>query len=149
MVTYAKKLRPGWAYELKHLLDIEMVIIEELDFHLVVFSPYQELCACARDACVGEACAQRAYALLNDSYRTPVCLTHTPHVIAVACLQLALATEPSVPEEGEEKSSWLAALDVDLHAVMQVATQLTEMYEKHGNVLDVEECDRMLELLLK
>lgn len=29
MVTYAKKMRPGWVYDIKHLLDIEMVRLSD------------------------------------------------------------------------------------------------------------------------
>lgn len=94
------------------------VIIEELDFHLVVFSPYQQLVSFAREAHAGVACAQRAYSALSDSYFTTVCLTHTPHTIAVACLQLALSTEPPAIEEGEQIApAWIDSVDVDLQEV--------------------------------
>lgn len=84
----------------------------------MVFSPYQQLFSFARDAHVGVDCAQRAYSHLNDSYRTTVCLTHTPTTIAVACLQLALNAQPLTAEEGERSApAWVESLDVDLQTV--------------------------------
>ena len=65
-----------------------MVIIEDLNFDLVVFTPYRSLVSFLREADLGDEVGLRAWTVLNDSYRTDVILLHPPHLVARACLQL-------------------------------------------------------------
>ncbi|GAX79776.1 hypothetical protein CEUSTIGMA_g7216.t1 [Chlamydomonas eustigma] len=91
LVAFMKKHRLGWNYDIKNLLDIEMVIMEDINFDLVVFSPYQSLTSFLRDCFLGDAVGLRAWSILNDSYRTDVSLIHPPYMVAIACIHLAVA----------------------------------------------------------
>ncbi len=75
--------------------------MEDLNFDLVVFSPYRSLTALLRDAGLGEAVGLRAWTILNDSYRTDVSLLHPPHMVALACVQLATVHLAQQEQEGQ------------------------------------------------
>jgi cyclin C len=64
--------------------------MEDLNFNLVLFSPYRSLVLFCRDAGIGEQAGLRAWTLLNDSYHCDVSLLHAPHMVALACIQLAV-----------------------------------------------------------
>ncbi len=110
--------------------------MEDLNFDLVVFSPYRSLTALLRDSAVGETVGLCAWSVLNDSYRTDVNLLYPPHLVALACIQLASVhllqqeSEPLLVEEATEAisdvpmqsllqrlSKWMGTLDVDLNQV--------------------------------
>ena len=76
---------------------------EDLNFDLVVFSPYRSLTALLRDALLGDAVGLRAWHVLNDSYSTDVSLLHPPHLVALAAIQIAavrLAQQEGVEGRG-------------------------------------------------
>lgn len=91
LVTFMRKYRPMWNYDMKHLLDMEMILMEDLNFNLVVFSPYRSLALFLRDMGTTEQVGLRAWTILNDSYRTDVSLMHPPHMVALACIHMAVA----------------------------------------------------------
>ncbi|GAA5915493.1 cyclin-dependent protein serine/threonine kinase regulator SSN8 [Sporobolomyces salmoneus] len=94
------------------LAEMEFYLIEELDFHLIVFHPYRALMQlCGRDG--GEQAGgeegresrrkmlemddhsfQMAWFIINDTFRSSLCLIHPPHLIALASIYLALAMNP-------------------------------------------------------
>ncbi|GFR41129.1 hypothetical protein Agub_g1777 [Astrephomene gubernaculifera] len=108
---HAKILRPRWTFDVKDLLDMEMVLLEELDFNLIVFSPYRDLATFLADAGIEQACAQRAWGALTDSYRCDVNLLYPPHIVALGCLCLACGSSDV------DISPWLQRLNVDLGQV--------------------------------
>lgn len=148
-------------FEIKHLLDIEMVIMEDLNFDLVVFSPYRSLTVFLRDSALGEAVGLRAWMMLNDSYRTDVSLLHPPHLVALACLQLAVLhlheerapqengelgrTNPPPSAELQRLGTWMETLNVDHDRLYDVVVDLTVMYEKYSEPISIDECNRLLE----
>lgn len=87
------------------------MLLEDLDFNLVVFSPYRDLALFLADSGVEQAVGQRAWGALNDSYRTDANLLHPPHVVALGCLALAAASC------GHDLSTWLRGVNVDLGQV--------------------------------
>ena len=52
-------------------------------------------------------------AVLNDSYRTHVCLLHAPYMVAIACMHVASV----LLSRGIE--SWLKSLNCDLDEVIR------------------------------
>lgn len=84
--------------------------MEDLDFNLVVFSPFRPLCMMIKDAGLQEW-AQQAWAVLNDSYRTDVSLMTPPHIVAVASIYLATSLCH------KDISAWMDKLNVDLDLV--------------------------------
>ncbi|GLI69151.1 hypothetical protein VaNZ11_013708 [Volvox africanus] len=141
LAVHAKTLRPKWSYDVKDLLDMEMVLLEDLDFNLIVFSPYRDMGAFLADAGVDTACGQRAWGALNDSYRSDVNLLYPPHVVALGCLCLAASAS------GVDLSQWLQRLDVDLNQVAAVVAELSSLYMQHTYVISTDECHRLLDLV--
>ncbi|ORY91797.1 cyclin-like protein [Leucosporidium creatinivorum] len=94
------------------LAEMEFYLIEELDFHLVIFHPYRSLVQlCGRDGGptaggeVGKAtrsamlemddtALQMAWFVINDTFRSSLCLIHPPHLIAIAAIYLAFSLHP-------------------------------------------------------
>ncbi|BGP38873.1 RNA polymerase II holoenzyme cyclin-like subunit [Rhodotorula kratochvilovae] len=94
------------------LAEMEFYLLEELDFHLVVFHPYRALVQlCGRDGGpsaggdegkegrkgmleMDDTALQMAWFIINDTFRSSLCLVHPPHLIAVAAIYLAFALHP-------------------------------------------------------
>eukprot|EP00879_Flechtneria_rotunda_P006878 GHRR01007223.1.p1 GENE.GHRR01007223.1~~GHRR01007223.1.p1 ORF type:complete len:255 (+),score=70.94 GHRR01007223.1:203-967(+) len=135
------KLRPGWHYELKDLLDMEMVILEELDTHLVVFSPYLSLTTILESDPLLADLGQNAWAALNDAYRTDAPIIYAPHVLALGCIYLASVIC------SRDISAWLEGVDVDTNKVYAVCLELVYMYENYRVPISQEECSRLLQVV--
>lgn len=125
----------NFAADNNRLAEMEFYLIEELDFHLIVFHPYRALMQlCGRDG--GEQAGgeegresrrkmlemddhsfQMAWSvfstppdrsrsnpekgwfrfdrfIINDTFRSSLCLVHPPHLIALASIYLALSMNP-------------------------------------------------------
>jgi cyclin C len=87
------------------------VLIEQLDAHLIVFSPYLSLTQLLQsDASLADL-SQNAWAALNDSYRTDVALVYPPHLLAVAVVYLASVIC------SRDLQTWMQELAVDMNHV--------------------------------
>lgn len=148
------------------IVSVLRFVMKDLNFDLVVFSPYRSLSAFLRDSSLGEVVGLRAWTILNDSYRTDVSLLHPPHLVALACLQLAVvhldlevsmrdggnaastctaeAQRPRSPEL-QHLSRWMKTLSVDCDQLYDIVVDITFMYEKHSVPISVEECNRLLD----
>ncbi|KAK9897515.1 cyclin-like protein [Cystobasidium minutum MCA 4210] len=84
------------------LAEMEFYLIEDLEFHLIVYHPYRSLVhMTGRDS--GPVAArkttldmddnsmQMAWFVLNDTYRSELCLLYPPHLIATASIYLAFS----------------------------------------------------------
>ncbi|BGP00718.1 RNA polymerase II holoenzyme cyclin-like subunit [Rhodotorula toruloides] len=94
------------------LAEMEFYLLEELDFHLIIFHPYRALIQlCGRDGGANAAgeegrlnkdkmlemddtTLQMSWFIINDTFRSSLCLVHPPHLIAVAAIYLAFALQP-------------------------------------------------------
>ncbi|CAG8571935.1 4716_t:CDS:2 [Funneliformis mosseae] len=73
------------------IAEMKAIIIEELEFNMIVFHPYRSLMTLAQDLGTKNDDVQWAWYIINDSYRTDMCLLYPPHVIATAALYLQIA----------------------------------------------------------
>lgn len=89
----------------------QQVILEELDTHLVVFSPYLSLTRILESDAQLADLGQNAWAALNDVYRTDAPIIHAPHVLALGCLYLASVIC------SRDITAWLEGVDVDTNQV--------------------------------
>lgn len=87
------------------------VILEELDTHLVVFSPYLSLTKILESDAQLADLGQNAWAALNDVYRTDAPIIYAPHVLALGCLYLASVIC------SRDITAWLEGVDVDTNQV--------------------------------
>ncbi|GAQ90210.1 Cyclin family protein [Klebsormidium nitens] len=132
LVFYAKKLKPGpengaYQLEVKDLLDMELRVLEALDFRLVVYHPYRAAVQYLNDAKLTDV-MQTTWSLLNDVYRTDLPLLHPPHVVALGCIHLAAFLKD------RDAKPWLEDLKADMHAVRAVQMELLDHYEQYANI---------------
>ncbi|GAA6031039.1 hypothetical protein JCM8097_003974 [Rhodosporidiobolus ruineniae] len=105
---------PSFPSDNHRLAEMEFYLLEELDFHLVVYHPYRALVQlCGRDGGpqglaggeegrenrkkmleMDDTALQMAWFIINDTYRSSLPLIHPPHLIAVAAIYLAFALHP-------------------------------------------------------
>ncbi|KAF8943732.1 hypothetical protein BGZ47_005116 [Haplosporangium gracile] len=78
----------GFDYDTSKVAEFEFYLLEELEFYLIVYHPYRDLTLIAKDLKLEESNLQTAWFVLNDSYRTDVCLFYAPHMIALAALYI-------------------------------------------------------------
>lgn len=84
------------------LAEMEFYLIEDLEFHLIVYHPYRSLVhMTGRDSGpiaarktmldMDDNSMQMAWFVLNDTYRSELCLLYPPHLIATASIYLAFS----------------------------------------------------------
>lgn len=92
------------------LAEMEFYLLEELDFHLIVYHPYRALVqlsgreggAVTENSIeqkammleMDDTSLQMAWFIINDTFRCSLCLVHPPHLIALAAIYLAFALHP-------------------------------------------------------
>ncbi|KAL2336832.1 hypothetical protein Fmac_011278 [Flemingia macrophylla] len=112
LVFYIKKLYSDekYRYEIKDILEMEMKILEALNYYLVVYHPYRSLSPLLQDAGLNDLnMTQLTWGLVNDTYKMDLILVHPPHLIALACIYIA-----SVLRE-KETTAWFEELRVDMN----------------------------------
>jgi hypothetical protein len=87
------------------------LLIEQLDAHLIVFSPYLSLTQLLQSDPTLADLSQNAWAALNDSYRTDVALVYPPYLLAVAAVYLASVIC------SRDLQAWMEGLAVDMNHV--------------------------------
>eukprot|EP00180_Rhodochaete_pulchella_P003626 Plantae.Rhodophyta-Rhodochaete_pulchella.ctg6379.p2 GENE.Plantae.Rhodophyta-Rhodochaete_pulchella.ctg6379~~Plantae.Rhodophyta-Rhodochaete_pulchella.ctg6379.p2 ORF type:complete len:292 (-),score=32.07 Plantae.Rhodophyta-Rhodochaete_pulchella.ctg6379:2066-2941(-) len=110
-----------YPYTIKDIYDYEFRIIAELECDLIIFHSYRPLTQLCADSAISD-CFQTAWAILNDSYRTDICLLYPPYIIAVACIFMAASILERNP------LPWLQALGVDVTDVISVVNVISNLY---------------------
>ncbi|KAK9821703.1 hypothetical protein WJX74_010599 [Apatococcus lobatus] len=124
--------------DMKQLFDLEMALMEELDFQLVTETPYDIMLKLLRQLQL-ENLGQPAWAALNDSYKTDVCLMHTPQTIALACILLACNVQK------RELPPGVARLAVDFDQVYGAAMQILQLSARLPDI-DAATCSAWIAL---
>ncbi|CAA3021188.1 cyclin-C1-2-like [Olea europaea subsp. europaea] len=116
LVFYIKKLYSDekYRFEIKEILEMEMKILEALNYYLVVFHPYRALSQLLQDAGMNDA-TQLTWGLVNDTYKMDLILLHPPHLITLACIYIA-----SVLKD-KENTAWFEELRVDMNVVSHLS----------------------------
>ena len=111
----------------RHVLEAEKVLLQRLDFDLVVFHPYGPLEALMADMGerVQQSCLQIAWTVVNDSYHTDVCLLFPPFMIALSAIYISC-----VYVEYDIKQ-WLNKLHVNEDEVRKVNVEIIRLYDRH------------------
>ncbi|CAL0304545.1 unnamed protein product [Lupinus luteus] len=128
LVFYIKKLYADDKYrcEIKDILEMEMKILEALNFYLVVFHPYRSLSQLLQDAGLNDLnMTQVTWGIVNDTYKMDLILVHPPHLIALACIYIA-----SVLRE-KDTTVWFEELHVDMNVVKNISMEILDFYENN------------------
>ncbi|KAF5822155.1 putative cyclin [Helianthus annuus] len=131
LVFYIKKLNLDEKYrcEIKEILEMEMKILEALNYYLIVFHPYQSLPQLVHDAGMSDA-TQLIWGLVNDTYKMDLILIHPPHLIGLACIYVA-----SVLKE-KDNTAWFEDLRADMNVVKNIAMEILDFYDTHKMITE-------------
>ncbi|XP_073039285.1 cyclin-C1-2-like isoform X1 [Primulina eburnea] len=131
LVFYIKKLYTDekYRYEIKEILEMEMKILEALNYYLIVFHPYRALSQYLQDAGMNDA-TQLTWGLVNDTYKMDLILIHPPHTIALACIYIASV------QKDKENTAWFEELQVDMNVVKNIAMEILDFYDSHKLITD-------------
>jgi cyclin C len=82
-------LRIDLSIEMSDILDAELLVLQDLDFSLIVFHPYPLLDRYLAD--MGHAdCLSMAWSVMNDLYKNSIILGYSPHSLAVGVIFFVL-----------------------------------------------------------
>uniref|UniRef100_A0A804JRG4 Cyclin-like domain-containing protein n=1 Tax=Musa acuminata subsp. malaccensis TaxID=214687 RepID=A0A804JRG4_MUSAM len=142
LVFYIKKMcatssDEKYRFEIKDILEMEMKVLEALDYYLVVFHPYRPLLQLLQDAGITDL-TQVAWGLVNDTYKMDLILIHPPHMIALACIYIACVLKD------KDLTTWFEELRVDMNIVKNISMEILEFFEycrldSKGNILIPED----------
>ncbi|XP_062198535.1 cyclin-C1-1 isoform X1 [Phragmites australis] len=127
LVFYIKKMCGSddkYRFEIKDILEMEMKLLEALDYYLVVFHPYHPLLQLLQDAGITDL-TQFAWGLVNDTYKMDLILIYPPYMIALACIYIA-----SVLKD-KDTTSWFEELRVDMNIVKNIAMEILDFYDTY------------------
>ncbi|KAH7517596.1 cyclin-C1-2 [Ziziphus jujuba] len=133
IVFYVKKQYADekYRFEIKDILEMEMKILEALNYYLVVFHPYRALSQLLQDAGLNDnSFTQLTWGLLNDTYKMDLILVHPPHLIALASIYIA-----SVLRD-KDTTAWFEELRVDMNVVKNISMEILDFYENHRMIAD-------------
>ncbi|KAG6417208.1 hypothetical protein SASPL_119361 [Salvia splendens] len=143
LAFYIKKVQSDEKYrcEIKEILEMEMKILEALNYYLVVFHPYRSLTQLLQDAGMSDS-TQQTWGLVNDTYKMDLILVHPPHLIALACMYIASV------QKDKENTAWFEELRVDMNVsadlslgcyigqVKNIAMEILDFYESYKLMSD-------------
>uniref|UniRef100_A0A2P2LE93 B-like cyclin n=2 Tax=Rhizophora mucronata TaxID=61149 RepID=A0A2P2LE93_RHIMU len=146
LVFYIKKSCSDekYKYEIKDILEMEMKVLEALDYYLVVFHPYRSLSQLLQDAGMNDVnMIQLSWGLVNDTYKMDLILVHPPHLIALACIYIASV------QRDKDITTWFEELRVDMNVVKNISMEILDFYEGHRLITDVRINAAFNKLVLK
>ncbi|XP_052185058.1 cyclin-C1-2-like isoform X2 [Diospyros lotus] len=131
LVYYIKKIYSDekYKYDIKDILEMEMKILEALNYYLVVFHPYHALSQLLQDASMNDT-SHICWGIINDTYKMDLILIHPPHLITLACIYVA-----SVLQD-KESTVWFEELRVDMNVVKNIAMEILDFYDSHLKIGD-------------
>lgn len=125
MKSFAQELqRPAFKipYTIEDVLECEYYTMEVLGYDLIVFHPYRPLVQFLQELKMTD-CLQTAWELVNDSYRTDLCLLHPPYLIAIGVVVVACNFRE------KDIRQWQKRLNVESKTVVDVAQTLLQLYD--------------------
>ncbi|KAI8371344.1 cyclin-like protein [Radiomyces spectabilis] len=128
----------GFTYDSSKVAEFEFYLLEELEFYLIVWHPYRSLTQICNELGMRESGIQYAWFILNDSYRTDVCLLYPPHMIALAALYLTVVLNhadfaPGSVGDRTDMRQWFADLNVDIESIVEISQEILAIYEIWAN----------------
>ncbi|KAG0496716.1 hypothetical protein HPP92_001407 [Vanilla planifolia] len=111
-----------YRFEVKDILEMEMKLLEALDYYLVVYHPYRPLLQLLQDAGITDL-THISWGIVNDTYKMDLILIHPPYMIALACIYIA-----SVLKD-KDTTAWFEELRVDMNIVKNIAIEILDFYD--------------------
>ncbi|KAI8053378.1 cyclin-like protein [Syncephalis plumigaleata] len=136
-----------FAYSSADIAELEIYLLEEMDFYMVLYHPYDLLTRLCDELQVPKSVLQTAWFVINDSFRIDVCLRYPPHVITLAALYMTCTLQPddinnmmsnsslttdtsttSTASLSDRLKQWFAGISTPLDKVAEVTQQLVNLY---------------------
>ncbi|KAF5193425.1 Cyclin-c1-1 [Thalictrum thalictroides] len=144
LVFYIKKQYNDekYRFEIKDILEMEMKVLEALNYYLVVYHPYRPLSQLLQDAGMTEL-TQLSWGLVNDTYKMDFILMYPPYMIALACIYIA-----SVLKE-KDTTAWFEELRADMNVVKNISMELLDFYDSQKIITEERISAALHKLALK
>jgi len=121
--TKMKELDHSFNYTMNDILECEFYVLEELDFCLVIYHPYKSLPLFLANSGLEPDTIEVVWGIVNDSYKTDVCLMYAPYVVGLGCVYLASYLLK------KDLKQWFSELNVDMKDIWEVSRELSDYYE--------------------
>ncbi|KAL5992110.1 hypothetical protein ACLOJK_013025 [Asimina triloba] len=150
-----------YRFEIKDILEMEMKLLEALDYYLVIYHPYRPLCQLIWDVHRPRKLSKRLYSflieenlkfsdrylhdagltdltqlswyLVNDTYRMDLILVYPPYMIALACIYIATALKDkdATALKDKDATAWFEELRVDMNVVKNISMEILDFYDSY------------------
>ncbi|CAA7400616.1 unnamed protein product [Spirodela intermedia] len=130
IVFYIKKHSTDekYRFEVKDILEMEMKLLEALDYYLIVYHPYRSLAQLLQDAGMADL-THLSWGIVNDTYRMDLILIYAPFKIALACIYIATVLKE------KDSTSWFEELRVDMNEIKNISMEILEFYDVYKQVI--------------
>uniref|UniRef100_A0A8B9L4J6 Cyclin C n=1 Tax=Astyanax mexicanus TaxID=7994 RepID=A0A8B9L4J6_ASTMX len=125
-------------YRMNHILECEFYLLELMDCCLIVYHPYRPLLQYVQDMGQEDMLLPLAWRIVNDTYRTDLCLLYPPFMIALACLHVACVVQQ------KDARQWFAELSVDMDKILEIIRVILKLYDQWKNFDDRKEMPAVL-----
>ncbi len=105
---------------------MELIVCEALDFDLIVFHPYRPLSMLVESNPDIKPILPTAWAILNDSLRTDLCLEVAPALIAVAAIFIGQSVDH---DNGDKYDAFLKRTGVPVETITKISRQIIDLYD--------------------
>ncbi|KAL7987875.1 hypothetical protein Chor_006794 [Crotalus horridus] len=113
------------------------------DCCLIVYHPYRPLLQYVQDMGQEDMLLPLAWRIVNDTYRTDLCLLYPPFMIALACLHVACVVQQ------KDARQWFAELSVDMEKILEIIRVILKLYEQWKNFDERKEMATILSKMPK
>ncbi|KAK9727356.1 hypothetical protein K7432_001933 [Basidiobolus ranarum] len=107
------------------IFNYEVILLETLCFELTIEHPYKILIRLVQELQGSKKVANIAWALINHSLRTVLCITYPPHVVAASAFYIANKLLDSKLDTSTE-CSWWKIIDVNFKDVKDASVLLLD-----------------------
>jgi len=130
-------------YSPKEIYELEFYFLEDLDCYLIIYHPYRPLKLLCSEPPLA-AYLQTSWGLVNDTYWTDASLLYPPHMIAIACIYMAVVFQdgaiemPNNNNNKEALKNWFADLNVNMEEIVDITQEIIcyfKIYEEYKTVL--------------
>ena len=125
--TVAKKeyayILSDMPYGMGPILECEFFLLEVLDCCLIVYHPYRCLTQYISDIGQESTLLATAWKIVNDSYRSDLCLLQPPYLIALAAIHMAAVIQK------KDIRPWFAELNVDMNKILEITKTMLVLYD--------------------
>ncbi|KAJ6222947.1 hypothetical protein RDWZM_001492 [Blomia tropicalis] len=124
-------------------VECEFYLMEIMDCCLILYHPYRPLVQYVQEWSNKDSILPTAWNVVNDSFRTDVCLLYPPHQIALACLHIACVITQ------KDCKQWFAELNTDLDKILEITRYILNLFEMWKNFDEKKEIPALLSKMPK